>query len=122
MKRYGMVIGLKPEAEEEYKRYHAAVWPGVLATILACSIRNYAIFLDNHTLFEYFEYHGSGYAAHMAKMAADETTQEWWAIMEPMRNPLSERKPGAWWTEMEEVFHADWKPAGAQFVGPALRK
>ncbi len=25
MKRYGMVIGLKPEAEQKYKQHHAAV-------------------------------------------------------------------------------------------------
>ncbi len=107
MKRYGMVIGLKPEAEEEYRKYHAAVWPGVLATIHACNIRNYSIFLHNHTLFAYFEYLGSDYAADMAKMAADKTTQEWWAIMNPMQSPLPDRKPGAWWTETEEVFHVD---------------
>jgi L-rhamnose mutarotase len=107
MRRYGMVIGLKPEAEEEYRKYHGAVWPGVLAAIAACHIRNYSIFLHDHTLFAYFEYHGSDYAADMAKMAADKTTQEWWAIMEPMQSPLPDRKPGAWWTEMEEVFHAD---------------
>ena len=107
MKRYGMVIGLKPEAEEEYRKYHAAVWPGVLATIAACNIRNYSIFLRDHTLFAYFEYHGSDYAADMAKMAADKTTQEWRAIMNPMQSPLADRKPGAWWREIEEVFHVD---------------
>jgi len=107
MKRYGMVIGLKPEAEEKYKQHHAAVWPGVLATIHACNLRNYSIFLHDHTLFAYFEYHGSDYAADMAKMAADKTTQEWWAIMQLMQSPLPGRKPGDWWTEMEEVFHVD---------------
>jgi L-rhamnose mutarotase len=107
MKRYGMVVGLKPEAEEEYRRYHAAVWPGVLNTIAACNIHNYSIFLHNHMLFAYFEYHGSDFAADMAKMAADKATQEWWAIMNPMQSPLPGRKPGAWWTEIEEVFHVD---------------
>jgi L-rhamnose mutarotase len=54
MTRYGMVIGLKPETEQKYKEYHAAVWPGVLATISKCNIRNYSIFLRNHTLYAYF--------------------------------------------------------------------
>ena len=27
MKRYGSVIGVKPEKLEEYKKLHAAVWP-----------------------------------------------------------------------------------------------
>lgn len=107
MKRYGMVIGLKPEAEENYRRHHAEVWPGVLEMIRACNIRNYSIYLKDHTLFGYFEYVGDDYAADMARMAADKTTQEWWAIMEPMQRPLETRKPDEWWAEMEEVFHAD---------------
>jgi L-rhamnose mutarotase len=40
-------------------------------------------------------------------MAADKTTQEWWAIMEPMQSPVSTRKNGEWWAQMEEVFHLD---------------
>ena len=107
MTRYGTVIGLKPEAEQKYKEYHAAVWPGVLATIRACNIRNYSIFLHNHMLFACFEYHGTDYAADMARMAADKTTQEWWAIMMPMQSPLPDRKEGDWWTQIEEVFHVD---------------
>ena len=31
MKRYGMMLGLPAEHYQEYKRYHAAVWPEVLA-------------------------------------------------------------------------------------------
>jgi L-rhamnose mutarotase len=27
--------------------------------------------------------------------------------MEPMQEPLSTRKQGEWWAEMEEVFHLD---------------
>ena len=107
MKRYGMVIGLKPETEQKYKQHHAAVWPAVLEMIHACNIRNYSIYLRNHILFSYFEYHGSDFAADMARMAADKTTQEWWALMMPMQNPLPDRDPGEWWALMEEVFHLD---------------
>lgn len=102
-----MLLGLKPEAIEEYKKYHAAVWPGVLKTIGECNIHNYSIFLKDGQLFAYFEYHGSDFKADMAKMAVDKTTQEWWAIMEPMQEPIATRKPGEWWAEMQEVFHTD---------------
>jgi L-rhamnose mutarotase len=102
-----MVIGLKPEAEQKYKEYHATVWPGVLAMIRSCNVRNYSIYLDNHTLFSYFEYHGRDFAADMARMAADKTTQEWWAIMMPMQEPVPGRKEGEWWKEIDEVFHVD---------------
>jgi len=107
MTRYGMVLGLKPEAEKAYREYHAAAWPGVLAMIEKCNIRNYSIYLHNGTLFSYFEYHGDDFAADMAKMAADPETQRWWSIMEPMQSPLPTRRPGEWWASMEEVFHAD---------------
>ena len=107
MTRYGMVLGVRPEAEEEYIRHHAAVWPDVLDMIRQCNIRNYSIYLKDGFLFSYFEYHGTDFAADMAKMAADPTTQKWWAIMEPMQDPLPTRQPGEWWANMPEVFHLD---------------
>ena len=107
MQRHGQLIRVRPEKLEEYKRYHAAVWPEVLATIRACNIRNYSIYLKDGLLFGYFEYVGEDFAADMARMAADPKTQEWWSIMEPMQEPLTTRAPGEWWAEMEEVFHTD---------------
>jgi L-rhamnose mutarotase len=107
MKRYGQIIGVKPEHFEEYKKYHAAVWPEVLKMITACNIRNYSIFHKDNQLFAYFEYHGTDFAADMAKMAADPTTQKWWAVMEPMQQPVETRKAGEWWANMDEVFHLD---------------
>ena len=105
MKRLGMAIRLKPGYEEEYKRYHAAVWPEVLSKISECNIRNYSVFFKDDMLFGYLEYHGTDIKADWAKMAADQKTQEWWAIMGPMQEPLATRKPGEWWAEMEEVFN-----------------
>ncbi|HTQ61304.1 MAG TPA: L-rhamnose mutarotase [Candidatus Solibacter sp.] len=107
MKRYGSVIKVKSDAIPAYKQYHAAVWPDVLNMIRKCNIQNYSIFLKDDSLFAYFEYHGTDYKADMAKMAADPRTQEWWALMMPMQQPIETRKEGEWWAEMEEVFHAD---------------
>jgi L-rhamnose mutarotase len=107
MKRYGSVIGLKPEAVDEYKKYHAAVWPEVLDMIRHCNIRNYSIFLKDGLLFGYFEYHGSDFQFDMARMAADPKTQEWWSLMRPMQRPLDTRDKDEWWSTMEEVFHVD---------------
>ncbi|MGE5644464.1 MAG: L-rhamnose mutarotase [Acidobacteriota bacterium] len=107
MKRYARLIGIRPDAIEEYKKYHARVWPEVLDTIRRCNIHNYSIFLIEDRLFAYFEYHGTDFAADMAKMAACPKTQEWWAIMDPMQEPLPNHIPGERWTELEEVFHTD---------------
>jgi L-rhamnose mutarotase len=58
-------------------------------------------------MFAYFEYHGTDFAADMAKMAADPKTQEWWKLCGPMQRPLDTRAQGDWWASMEEVFHVD---------------
>jgi L-rhamnose mutarotase len=107
MKRYGQVIGVKPEQFERYKKYHAAVWPEILDMITACNIQKYSIFHKDGTLFAYFEYTGSDFSADMARMAADPKTREWWALMEPMQEPLATRAEGEWWASMEEVFHLE---------------
>ncbi len=107
MKRYGWLIGIKPEAIEMYKKYHAAVWPEVLETIRKCNIRNYSIFLLGDKLFAYYEYHGTDFKADMAKMAECPKTQEWWKIMDPTQVPLPGCRPGERWVELEEVFHTD---------------
>ncbi len=107
MKRFGMVIRLKPGSADDYRRYHAAVWPEVLEKIRDCNIRNYSIYFKDDMLFSYFEYHGSDVKSDLAKMAAHPKTQEWWAVMEPLQDPLETRKEGEWWAEMEEVFHLD---------------
>lgn len=112
MKRYGHIIGVRPEKIEEYKRLHAAVWPEVLEKIAECNIRNYTVFLretDDGTpyLFSCFEYVGEDFEADMAKMAADPKTQEWWEHCKPCQAPLESRKEGEWWAGMEEVFHCD---------------
>jgi len=111
MKRYGSVIGLRAAKLKEYKKLHAAVWPGVLRMIRQCHIRNYSIYLrriaGRHYLFSYFEYTGRNFKADMAKMAADSITQKWWALCIPCQVPLPDRVRGQWWAAMEEVFHQD---------------
>lgn len=110
--RYGSIVPLRAEKVEEYKKLHAAVWPGVLEAIRKANIRNYSIYLrkmpdGQHLLFSYFEYAGDDFAADMATMAEDTITQEWWAVCKPCHDPLPDRAPGEWWADMQEVFHAD---------------
>jgi L-rhamnose mutarotase len=112
MKRYGSLIGLRPEKLDEYKQLHAAVWPEILEKIKDCHMQNYSIFLrklpdGSHYLFSYLEYTGANISADSARMAADPKTQEWWALGKPCQEPLSNRSEGEWWADMEEVFHAD---------------
>jgi L-rhamnose mutarotase len=107
MKRFGQMIKVKPGKLEEYKRLHAAAWPGVLKTITECNIRNYSIYYKDGLLFSYFEYIGEDFAADMDRMAADPVTQQWWDVCKPCHIPLETRAEGEWWADMEEVFHYD---------------
>ena len=107
MQRFGMTIRLRPGCLESYKAYHRDVWPEVLKMITECNMTNYSIYYKDDVLFGYMEYTGSDIEADRAKMAAHPRTQEWWAVMEPMQDPLETRKPGEWWADMEEVFHLD---------------
>ena len=107
MRRYGMVIKLKPDRIEEYKRLHAAVWPEVLKAIAETYIKNYSIYLKEDLLFSNFEYMGTSYDTDMEKMAADPVIQKWWNVCKPCMLPLESREEGEWWANMEEVFYMD---------------
>jgi L-rhamnose mutarotase len=112
VERYGMVIGVKPDRIDDYKRLHAAAWPGVLAKIKECHIRNYSIFLrevepGQYLLFSCFEYTGDDFAADMARMAADPETRRWWKETDPCQIPVPTRGEKEFWSRMEEVFHTD---------------
>ena len=105
MKRFGSVIRVVPEKLEEYKRLHAAAWPGVLKMIHESNIRNYSIYYRDGFLFSYYEYIGDDYEADMAKMAVDPETQRWWKETDPCQQPIETAAKGEWWAGMEEVFH-----------------
>ncbi|MEQ8673700.1 MAG: L-rhamnose mutarotase [Aggregatilineales bacterium] len=111
MKRIGQIIKLKPGAYEEYTRLHADVWQEVLDTIHAANIRNYSIYHHDGLLFAYMEYVGDDFDTDMAKISADPKTREWWAINDPLQQPVAGNSSGSiegnWWHDMEEVFHTD---------------
>ena len=107
MKRFGWVAKARPETYEEYKRLHADVWPDVLAMIEKCNLHNYSIYYKQGYLFSYVEYTGEDFEADMAKMAADETTQKWWAVCTPCLEPVDDQAAVNVWSDMEEVFHVD---------------
>jgi len=107
MKRYGMVLGVKPEKLDEYKALHAAVWPEVLRLLGEAHVKNYSIFQKDALLFGYFEYSGDDLAADFKRMNAELIVKEWYKVCSPCQVPLTTRKEGEWWAEMDEVFHLD---------------
>lgn len=108
VKRFGSVIGLKPEQEKYYRNLHANAWPGVIERIKKSNIRNYSIYITEiegkKYLFSYFEYVGNDFEFDMRGIAEDPETQRWWKETDPCQIQLPNRKPGANWSDMEMVF------------------
>jgi len=105
-KRVGMVVGLRSEMLDEYKRVHANDHPGVRDLLNKYHLHNFSIFL--HQIegkwyeFGYYEYTGDDFEGDMAKMDAEPRTIEWLKQCDPMQLPL----PGETsWAVMEQVYY-----------------
>jgi L-rhamnose mutarotase len=105
IKRVGMVVGIKPDKIEEYKRLHADGSPGVRDLLSKYNMHNFSIFLTEIAgkwyEFGYYEYTGDDFDADMAKLAAEPRNAEWLQICDPLQIPL-EGETG--WREMERVY------------------
>jgi len=105
VKRFGMVVGIKPEVIEKYKQLHADSNPGVRDLLTQYHMRNFSIFLQKIDgkwyEFGYYEYDGEDFAGDMARLDKEPRNIEWLKVCDPMQVPL----PGAkGWTEMERVY------------------
>ena len=104
MQRIGFVMRLLPGAEDEYRRRHAAVWPGMLAELRAAGARNYSIFLHDSDLFGYLEVQDLG--AVRDYLAASDVNARWQASMGVLIDPLTDPATG-FHRQLPEVFHLD---------------
>jgi L-rhamnose mutarotase len=105
VRRFGMAARLVPEKREEYLRLHGDVWTQVEATITACGIRNFTIFVLGDVIFGYYEYVGDDYETDQARMAQDATTQRWWAQTAPCQLPFEPGSSEPNWQQFDEVWH-----------------
>lgn len=104
MERIGFRMRLRPGAEAEYARRHAAVWPELLADLSAAGATNYSIFLDGEDLFGYLEV--ADFAAFRARMTASDANDRWQPDMASLIDPLTDAETG-FHHRMREVFHLD---------------
>jgi L-rhamnose mutarotase len=107
MRRFGQVIGVRPDRIEDYEAIHREVWPEVLELIHQSNIRNYTIFRNGTQLFAYFEYVGDDFMGDMKAMSEHPVNKKWWALTDPMQEPAPDRAEGEWWKSIPEVFHTD---------------
>ncbi|MEO5715157.1 MAG: L-rhamnose mutarotase [Luteolibacter sp.] len=110
--RIGMITGLKPEKEAEYRTLHATTWPGVLKGIRDCNYRNFTIRLaevdGNLFLIGYLEYVGRDPAADAAAGKALPVNKRWWKFTDACQKPLpAAEAKGEIWDGLEEIQHLD---------------
>lgn len=104
MERIGFTMRLRPNAEAEYRRRHAAVWPEMLDALRAAGAHNYSIYLHEQDLFGYLEV--EDFDRFRATMAASPVNERWQADMEPLIDPLTDPATG-FHRRLDEVFHLD---------------
>lgn len=110
-KRIGMVTGLKPDKEAEYRTLHATAWPGVLKGIRDSHYRNFSIGLveldGSLILIGYLEYVGRDPAADEAAAKTLPVNKRWWKFTDACQQPLPSAAKGEIWDGMEEIHHLD---------------
>lgn len=87
VRKMGLMSGLKPDKELDYRFLHQTNWPGIVDGMIASNYRNWTTFLvdlgDKLYLFTYFEYIGEDIDADNKVMASDAVTNRWWQFTEP---------------------------------------
>jgi L-rhamnose mutarotase len=106
MKRVGMVVRIKPECVEEYRKLHADSHPGVRDLLTKYHLHNFSIFLlpigQDWFEFGYYEYTGTDFDADMAALTAEPRNKAWLEVCDPMQLPLAGAQG---WKEMECVYY-----------------
>ena len=103
----GMVIGIKPEKIEEYKKLHADANAGVRDLLTKYNMHNFSIFIKQFDdgksyLFGYYEYTGNNYEADMAALDKEQRNIEWLETTDPLQIPFNGETS---WSQMERVYY-----------------
>ena len=110
--RIGMITGLKPEKEAEYRTLHANVWPAVLEGIADCNYRDFSICVADCGgklyLFGYLEYVGPDLAVDGPKGKALPINKRWWRFTDACQDPLpAAAAKKEIWDGMTELYHLE---------------
>ena len=108
VKRVGMVVKVKKEMLEEYKKLHADNNPGVRHLLEKYHMRNFSIFLvqladGDWYEFGYYEYWGNDLEGDMAKLDAEPENVKWLELCDPMQEGILPDQKG--WKVMDRIYY-----------------
>lgn len=108
MKRVGMVVKIKKDKLDEYKKLHDDSNPGVRHLLKKYNMRNFSIFLvqladSDWYEFGYYEYWGDDLQGDMAKLDAEPENIKWLEKCDPMQEGILPGQKG--WKIMERIYY-----------------
>ena len=107
MKRIGIVLKVRKEKIEEYKKAHENVWPEMKEALSRNGWNNYSLFLrEDGLLFGYFE-KPVDFSTALKGMEKEAINEKLQATMAPYFEALGGRRADESMLELDEVFHVD---------------
>lgn len=108
VQRVGMVVKVKKEHLEEYKKVHADNNAGVRHLLTRYHLRNFSIFLvqladGDWYEFGYYEYWGNDLEGDMAKLDAEPENAKWLELCDPMQEGILPKQQG--WKVMDRIYY-----------------
>ena len=106
-KTYCFALDLKDDEEliQEYKDYHQAVWPEILANIKNTGIEKLEIYATGNRLFMIMKVNKSFSFERKSEMdTANPKVQEWENLMWKYQQALPNAKIGEKWLLMDKIF------------------
>jgi len=108
IKRFGMVVKLKKERMEEYKKLHAENKAGICHLLVKYNMRNFSIFViqlaDGEWYeFGYYEYWGNDMEGDMAKLDIEPENVKWLELCDPMQEGILPGQKG--WKTMNRIYY-----------------
>ena len=100
MKQIAFKMYLKPNALEEYKKRHEAIWPKLKALLKEVGITEYFIFHDPETncLFAFQQTQGEGSQG----LSDNHIVQKWWSYMSDLMVTNTDLSPKQ--TDLNKLF------------------
>ena len=102
MIRKAFAMTVRPDAHDEYRRRHDAIWPALVAVLRDHGVRNYTIYLDRgrSQLFACAEIES---LERWEAIALTPVCRRWWAFMRDIMETNADDSPRA--DDLVEVFH-----------------
>jgi L-rhamnose mutarotase len=102
MIRKAFVMTVRPDAHDEYRRRHDAIWPELAAVLRDHGVRNYTIYLDpgRSLLFASVELES---IERWEAIAHTPVCRRWWAFMRDIMATHADDSPRS--DDLVEVFH-----------------